>query len=57
MDNVGIRDPEAEFAGWCEERRTILAMNNELRARSTRGGERDRAMTAETTEPNIDTNS
>ena len=52
MDELGIRDPDAEFARWLEERKQILEMNQQLKARSTRGGERERATAAEMeTEP------
>ena len=44
MDELGIQDPENEFVRWLEERETILKMNKELNARSTRGGERERAI-------------
>ena len=44
MDNLGIQDPEFEFERWLEERATILKMNKELGARSTRGGARERAL-------------
>ena len=44
MDELGIQDPELEFNRWLEERATILKMNRELSARSTRGGERERAL-------------
>lgn len=47
MDELGVRDAEAEFAKWLEERRQIMAMNQELRAQSTRGGARERALAAE----------
>ena len=47
MDELGIRDPEAELARWLEERKKILEMNQQYRARSTRGGERERATAAE----------
>lgn len=47
MDELGIRDPEAEFNRWMEERDRILKMNNVYKARSTRGGERERSFTAE----------
>jgi hypothetical protein len=47
MDELGIRDPDAEFARWLEERRQILEMNRQESARSTRGGERERATAAE----------
>ncbi|MDZ4246390.1 MAG: phage portal protein, partial [Dehalococcoidia bacterium] len=32
MDEVGIRDPEAEFARWLEERGHILEQNNRFKA-------------------------
>jgi len=48
MDELGIRDPEAELARWLEERKRILEMNQQFRARSGRGGERERAVAAET---------
>jgi len=48
MDEVGVKDPEYEFKQWLEEREIILRMNKELNARSTRGGERVRALAAET---------
>jgi hypothetical protein len=48
MDQMGIRDPELEFEKWLEERKRILEMNRQFRARSTRGGERDRALASET---------
>ena len=48
MDEVGVKDPEMEFNRWLEERETILRMNKELNARSTRGRERVRALAAET---------
>jgi hypothetical protein len=52
MDELGIRDPEAELARWLEERKRILEMNQQFRARSTRSGERERATAAEMeTEP------
>jgi hypothetical protein len=47
MDELGIRDPDAELARWLEERSRILEMNQQFRARSTRGGERERATAAE----------
>jgi len=47
MDELGIRDPEAELARWIEERGKILAMNQQFRAQSTRGGARERATAAE----------
>jgi len=52
MDELGIRDPEAELARWLEERKQILAMNQQFRAQSTRGGARERNVAAEMeTEP------
>jgi len=48
MDEMGIRDPQAEFEKWIEERERILAMNQQFRAKSTRGGERERIVAAET---------
>jgi hypothetical protein len=47
MDELGIRDPEAEFEKWLEERKRILEMNQQYRARSTRGSERERTAAAE----------
>ncbi len=44
MDEIGIRDPEYEFKKWLEERETILRMNKELNAKSTRSGARERAL-------------
>jgi len=43
MDELGVKDPELEFKRWLEERETILRMNKELNARSTRGVARERA--------------
>jgi hypothetical protein len=52
MDELGIRDPEAELSRWLEERGKILAMNQQFRAQSTRGGARERNVAAEMeTEP------
>jgi hypothetical protein len=48
MDELGIRDPQAEFEKWMEERRRILEMNQTHRAKSTRGGERERYFAGET---------
>jgi hypothetical protein len=47
MDELGIMDPEAEFEKWLEERGRILEMNQQFRARSSRGSERERSMAAE----------
>jgi hypothetical protein len=47
MDEIGIQDPDEEFARWLEERKKILEMNREFRAASTRGGARERAVAAE----------
>ena len=43
MDELGVKDPEYEFNRWLEERRTILSMNKELNAKSSRGRARERA--------------
>jgi len=51
MDEIGVQDPDEEFGRWLEERRRILAMNQELRVQSTRGGARERAQAAELEEP------
>jgi len=48
MDELGIRDPEAELARWLEERSKILEMNQQFRASLGRGGSRERATAAET---------
>jgi len=42
MDELGLEDPEYEFSRWLEERETILNMNKELNAKSTRGRARER---------------
>jgi len=47
MDEMGIQDPDEEFNRWLEERTSILEMNQEFRASSTRGGARERAVAAE----------
>jgi hypothetical protein len=47
MDEIGIRDPECEFKRWLEERETILRMNKELNAKSTRSGARERALSSQ----------
>ena len=44
MDTLGVRNPNAEFDRWLDERRQILAMNQDFRAQSTRGGARERAV-------------
>jgi len=36
MDELGVEDPEMEFNMWLEERKTILSMNKELNAKSTK---------------------
>ncbi len=41
MDEVGVRDPDCEFERWLEERESILKMNKELNAKSSRGGARE----------------
>jgi len=43
MDELGVKDPEDEFNRWLEERKTILSMNIELNAKSTRDRARERA--------------
>ena len=43
MEELGVKDPEDEFNRWLEERETILSMNKELNAKSTRGRARERA--------------
>jgi hypothetical protein len=40
MDELGVRDPEAEFGRWLEERGAILQMNHELNRKPSRGGVR-----------------
>ena len=47
MDQIGIRDPELEFEKWLEERKRILEMNQQFRARPARSGERDRNAASE----------
>ena len=44
MDEIGIRNPEYEFRRWLEERETILRMNKELNAKSTKSERRERAL-------------
>jgi len=44
MDEIGVKDPEMEFNKWLEERETILRMNKELNARSTKSMARERAV-------------
>ena len=47
MDNLSIRDPELEFDKWMEERQRILQQNNDLKAKSTQGGQRERNTAAD----------
>jgi len=47
MDEIGVQDPDEEFARWLDERKKILEMNREFRAQSTRGGARERATAPE----------
>jgi hypothetical protein len=47
MDEMGVRDPEAEFGKWLDERKRILEMNQQYRAQSTRGGARERNVAAD----------
>jgi hypothetical protein len=42
MSEIGIKDPDKEFAGWLEEREAILRMNQQLNTRTSRGGTRER---------------
>ena len=48
MDNLAIRDPELEFDKWMEERKRILQQNNEFKAQSSQGGQRERKTAADT---------
>ena len=48
MDEIGIKDPEAEFNRWLEEREAILRMNRDLDARSVKGGARERVLQSQT---------
>ena len=41
MSEIGVKDPEMEFASWLEERTAILQMNQELNSRPSRGGRRE----------------
>ncbi len=50
MGEVGVKDPEMEFNRWLEERGTILRMNKQLDAKSTRGRVRGRAIEPRTEE-------
>ena len=47
MDNLAVRDPEAEFEKWMAERRRILEMNSEFKAQPTYGKARERGTAAE----------
>jgi hypothetical protein len=47
MDNLGVRDTQLEFDKWLEERGLILKQNNDLKAQSTQGGARERAVAAD----------
>ena len=44
MDEIGVQNPEYEFRRWLEERETILDMNKNLNASSTRGRARERSV-------------
>ena len=44
MDEIGVKDADMEFGRWLEERETILRMNKELNAKTTRGGARESAV-------------
>jgi len=43
MDELGVEDPDGEFAEWLKEREAILRMNQETRISFGRGGPRGRA--------------
>jgi hypothetical protein len=43
MDNLAVRDPEAEFDKWMAERRRILEMNSEFKAQPAYGKARERS--------------
>jgi hypothetical protein len=45
MDEVGVQDPEMEFQRWLEERAAILKMNQELNARASKSGAREKTPT------------
>ncbi len=47
MDNLAVRDPEAEFEKWMAERRRILEMNSEFKAQPASGKARERSTAAE----------
>ena len=42
MSEVGVENPDTEFADWLQEREAILKMNNQLNTRASRGGTRER---------------
>lgn len=44
MDEMGVKDPEAEFDKWLQERKTIREQNIELPSPSTRGGSISRVL-------------
>jgi hypothetical protein len=37
MYDVGVKDPDTEFARWLEERDAILKMNRDLNVRPAKG--------------------
>jgi len=47
MDNLSVRDPEAEFEKWMAERRRILEMNSEFKAQPASGKARERSTAVE----------
>jgi len=47
MDNLAVRDPEAEFEKWMTERRRILEMNSEFKTQPASGKARERSTAAE----------
>jgi hypothetical protein len=51
MDTLGVRDPELEFNKWMDERRRILIQNQEFKAQSTQGGQRERNVAADMQAP------
>ena len=51
MDQLGVRDPEAEFEKWLEERMRILKQNQGFNAKSTQGGARERIVAADMQTP------
>jgi hypothetical protein len=46
MGEIGVADPDTEFQKWLEERESILKMNKELNAKSSRSSARESALTS-----------